>query len=183
MQMSYDVFFASSNKNKFFEAKKILEEFNISLGFFKCNLLEIQSDKLEDIALQKIKNAFQICKKPVIVEDDGLYIDSLNGFPGPYSSYVFQTIGNKGILKITNTKRDASFRSIIAYSDSHNKGKLFKGKIPGKISKSLKGKGWGYDPIFIPKGQFKTFAELEQKNDISHRYLALKKFASWFQNK
>ena len=183
MQMSYDVFFASSNKNKYLEAKKILEEFDISLGFFKCNLLEIQSDKLEDIAIQKTKNAFHLCKKPVIIEDDGLYIDSLNGFPGPYSSYVFQTIGNKGILKITNTKRNASFRSIIAYSDSKHKGKLFKGKVSGKISKSLKGKGWGYDPIFIPSKQSKTFAELEDKNNISHRYLALKKFASWFQNK
>ena len=102
MQMSYDVFFASSNKNKYLEAKKILEEFGISLGFFKCNLLEIQSNKLEDIALQKTKSAFHLCKKPVIIEDDGLYIDSLNGFPGPYSSYIFQTIGNKGILRITN---------------------------------------------------------------------------------
>ena len=183
MQQSYDVFFVSSNKNKYLEAKKILDEFNISLGFYKSTLLEIQSDKLEDIAMQKINHAFKQCKKPVIIEDDGLYIDNLKGFPGPYSSYVFQTIGNNGILKLLNTKRNASFRSIIAYCDSVNGTIMFKGKTNGKISKRLKGKGWGYDPIFIPSGKSQTFAELVNKNKISHRYKALKKFANWFQNK
>ena len=183
MQQLYDVLFASSNKNKFLEAKSILEKFDINLGFYKCNLLEIQSDKLENIAMAKIKNAFNLCKKPVIIEDDGIFIDSLNGFPGPYSSYVFQTIGNKGIIKLITTKRSASFQSIIAYYDSTHKTKLFKGKINGKISTQLKGKGWGYDPIFIPSGTSKTFAQINDKNIISHRFKALKKFANWFPNK
>jgi len=183
MLQSYDVLFASSNKNKYLEAKKILEVFGISLGFYKCTLLEIQSDTLEEIALQKIYHAFKQCQKPVIIEDDGLFIDTLKGFPGPYSSYVFQTIGNNGILKLLNIKRNASFRSIIAYCDSVNGELLFKGKINGKISKHLKGKGWGYDPIFIPSGKSMTFGEMVDKNNISHRYKALKKFANWFQNK
>ena len=181
MQQSYDVYFASSNRNKFLEAQKILNEFKINLGFFKSSLQEIQSNSLEKIASQKIDDAFNQCKKPVIIEDDGLFIDSLKGFPGPYSSYVFETIGNKGIIELLNKKRDASFYSIIAYCDSSTK-KLFKGKIDGKISKKIKGKGWGYDPIFIPTGQTQTFAEIKDKNKISHRFKALKKFANWFQN-
>ncbi|MFB5604146.1 MAG: non-canonical purine NTP pyrophosphatase, partial [Candidatus Nitrosomaritimum aestuariumsis] len=82
MPQSFDLFFASSNNHKFKEAKKILEEFSINLGFFRCNLEEIQSDSLKEIAKHKATQAFEKLRKPVIVEDDGLFIDSLNGFPG-----------------------------------------------------------------------------------------------------
>jgi len=183
MQQSYDVFFASSNVHKYEEAKEILAEFGIELGFFQTNLVEIQDDSLSKIALQKALDAYDKCKKPVIVEDDGLFIDSLSGFPGPFSSYVFKTIGNNGILKLVEDNRGAKFRAVIAYCDSNKKPKLFEYSISGKISKNLQGKGWGYDPIFIPEKQNKTYAELAEKNKISHRYESLKKFANWFKNK
>ena len=61
--------------------------------------------------------------------------------------------------------------------------KSFEGKLDGTISKNLKGKGWGYDPIFIPKNSLKTFAEIKNKNELSHRFKALKKFASWYLRK
>ena len=183
MQQSYDVFFASSNVHKYEEAEKILSEFGIKLGFYQTNLVEIQEDSLSKIAEQKVLDAFNRCKKPVIVEDDGLFIDSLSGFPGPFSSYVFKTIGNNGILKLVEDNRGAKFRAVIAYCDSNKKPKLFEYSISGKISKNLQGKGWGYDPIFIPEKQNKTYAELAEKNKISHRYESLKKFANWFKNK
>jgi XTP/dITP diphosphohydrolase len=183
MQQSYDVFFASSNLNKYIEAKKILENFGVHLGFFKCELEEIQSNSLSNVAQKKVEDAFKQCKKPVIIEDDGLFIESLKGFPGPYSSYVFKTIGNDGILKLLKTNRKANFQSVIAYHDKKKKSILFKASVNGKISKLSKGKGWGYDPIFIPNGKKETFAELIEKNTISHRYKALKKFANWFQSK
>jgi len=183
MQHLYDVFFASSNKKKYEETKKILNNFGISVDFFNCELQEIQSDLLKDIATQKVIDAFSQCKKPVIIEDDGLFIDSLGGFPGPFSSYVFKTIGNKGILKLVRVNRNAKFQSIIAFCDKKKKPVLFDAKVPGRISKKLKSGGWGYDPIFIPSGKSKTFAEITNKNELSHRYKALKKFAKWFQNK
>ena len=182
MPQLYDLFFASSNKNKYQEVKKILNNFGIKVGFFKCNLQEIQSDLLKEIATQKVIDAFNQCKKPVIIEDDGLFIDNLRGFPGPFSSYVFKTIGNKGILKLVRSNRSAKFQSIIAFCDKKKKPILFDAKVTGKISKNLRGIGWGYDPIFIPSGRSQTFAELINKNELSHRYKALKKFSSWFQN-
>ena len=118
MQQSYDVFFASSNVHKYEEAKEILAEFGIELGFFQTNLVEIQEDSLSKIAEQKVLDAFNRCKKPVIVEDDGLFIDSLSGFPGPFSSYVFKTIGNNGILKLIGNNRTAQFRAVIAFCDA-----------------------------------------------------------------
>ena len=177
-----DVLFVSSNRNKFLEAREILGQFGVSLGFYRRILLEVQSDTLEKIALQKIKHAFELCQKPVIIEDDGLFIDSLRGFPGPYSAYVFQTIGNGGILRLLGTQRSASFRSVIAYCDSAGDELLFRGRVGGTISRRPRGNGWGYDPIFVPRGKTETFAELD-KNGISHRYRALEKFARWFQNR
>jgi len=183
MPKSYDVIFASSNTHKYEEAEKILAEFDIELGFFQTELVEIQDDSLSKIALQKAENAYEKCKKPVIVEDDGLFIDSLSGFPGPFSSYVFKTIGNNGILKLVEDNRGAKFRAVIAYCDSNKKPKLFESSIAGTISENIQGKGWGYEPIFVPENQNKTYAELDNKNKLSHRYEALKKFADWFNNK
>ena len=179
MRQSSDLFFVSSNNHKYQEAKKILEPFGIKLGFSKYDLKEIQSNSLMDIASKKAKDAFLKYKKPIIIEDDGLFIDSLNGFPGPYSSYVFKTIGNKGILNLLKNNRKAKFVSIITFCDKKIL-KSFDGRLDGTISKSHKGKGWGYDPIFIPKNATKTFAEINNKNELSHRYKALKKFSSWY---
>ena len=179
MRQSFDLYFASSNIHKFREVKKILNSFGIDVGFFNHTLEEIQSDSLIEIAKNKARQAFLKCKKPVIVEDDGLFIESLNGFPGPYSSYVFKTLGNKGILQLLKQNRKANFVSIISFCNKKNI-ETFESKINGTISKKLSGKGWGYDPIFIPVNQKSTFAQLENKNQISHRFKSLKKFSSWY---
>ena len=188
-----DVIFASSNMNKYFEAEKILAEFGIKPLHYLLDLLEIQDDSLSKIAEQKAVFAYNESRlmksvgapKPsaVIVEDDGLFIDSLSGFPGPFSSYAFKTLGNDGILKLVGNNRNAQFRAVIAYCDSNKKPKLFESSIAGTISENIQGKGWGYEPIFIPENQNKTYAELDNKNKLSHRYEALKKFANWFNNK
>ena len=183
MQMLSDVSFVSSNKNKFEEAKNIVSKFGLKLEFLKSHLQEIQADTLEEIATHKAMEAFSIYSKPVIVEDAGLFIKSLNGFPGPYSSFVFDTIGNKGILRLVSVKRDAVFRSIIAYCERDGDVHLFSADVSGSISKKEHGKRWGFDPIFIPSGKNKTYSQLKEKNQISHRYMALKNFANWYLNK
>ena len=182
MHKSFDLFFVSSNSHKYHEAKNILDLFGINLGFLKSDLKEIQSNSLDDIAMEKARDAFSKFKKPILIEDDGLFIDSISGFPGPYSSYVFKTIGNKGILNLLKNNRKAKFVSIITYCDNTTL-ESFNGKLCGKISKFQKGKGWGYDPIFIPNNLKKTFAELDNKNELSHRYKALKKFSKWYLHK
>lgn len=182
MHKSFDLFFVSSNNHKYFEAKKILDSFGINLGFLKSNLEEIQSNSLHNIAMAKARDAFSKFKKPIMIEDDGLFIDTLEGFPGPYSSYVFKTIGNKGILNLLKNNRKAKFVSIITYCDK-TCSESFDGKLNGKISKTQKGKGWGYDPIFIPNNSKKTFAEINNKNELSHRYKSLKKFSKWYLHK
>ncbi|NOQ44820.1 MAG: non-canonical purine NTP pyrophosphatase, partial [Nitrosopumilus sp.] len=97
-------------------------------------------------------------------------------------SYTFKTIGNRGILNLLKNSRNAKFVSIITYCDEKTL-QSFNAKLDGMISKFQKGKGWGYDPIFIPKNSKKTFAEINNKNDLSHRFKALKKFSSWYLHK
>ena len=179
MPRSSKLFFVSSNKNKFEEAKKILNTLGIDSLFSKQKLQEIQSNSIKKIAKFKAENAFSKLKKPLIIEDDGLFITALDGFPGPYSSYVFQKIGNKGILQLLKKNRKAKFVSIITYFDGKIM-KTFEANLFGKISHKPKGKGWGYDPIFCPHNSSKTFAELKNKNELSHRFLALKKFSNWY---
>ena len=185
MQQSSELFFVSSNENKFQETERILSNFGMQINFFKTTLEEIQSNNLNDIAEQKAINAYEIVKKPIIIEDDGLFIDSLNGFPGPYSSYVYDTIGNKGIMNLLENSefRDAEFVSIIAYCDESFTVKLFESSIPGKISSVIEKGGWGYDPIFIPDGESKTYANVSDKDKFSHRSAALTKFSNWFLDK
>ena len=84
MQQLSELFFVSSNKNKFQEAERILSNLGMQIDFFKTTLQEIQSNNLNDIAEHKAVNAYELVQKPVIIEDDGLFIDSLHGFPGPF---------------------------------------------------------------------------------------------------
>jgi|Deesub1362B_J571_1020462.scaffolds.fasta_scaffold06927_3 XTP/dITP diphosphohydrolase len=181
-----EIFFATSNKNKYLEAKAILENFNIKVKWLKGKYPEIQAESLEEIAAFTAKWVAEKTKKKVFVEDAGLFIQTLNGFPGPYSSYVYQTIGNTGILKLLEgeTKREAFFMSVIAYCKPSSKPITFTGKVHGTIAYEVRGdKGWGFDPIFIPKeGKGKTYAEMgpENKNKVSHRRKALEKFGTWF---
>ena len=185
MQQLSELFFVSSNKNKFQEAERILSNLGMQIDFFKTTLQEIQSNNLNDIAEHKAVNAYKLVQKPVIIEDDGLFIDSLHGFPGPYSSYVYDTIGNEGIMKLLENSqtRDAKFVSIIAYCDGDYDVKLFESSIPGKISSSIEKGGWGYDPIFIPDGESKTYANVYDKDKFSHRAASLTKFSNWFLGK
>ena len=182
MQQSSELFFASSNENKFQEAERILSNLGVQINFYKTILEEIQSNDLNDIAEKKAINAYDLIQKPVIIEDDGLFINSLNGFPGPYSSYAYDTIGNKGIMSLLENSqtRDANFVSIIAYCDNDYGVKLFESSIPGKISSVIEKGGWGYDPIFIPNGESKTYANVSDKDKFSHRSAALTKFSNWF---
>lgn len=177
--------FVSTNQNKFFEVQLILSTQNVSVEFAKISLVEIQSDSLEEIAREKAKTAFAEVGRQVIVEDDGLFIDSLGGFPGPYSSFVFRTIGNDGILKLLtgSTNRSAYFCSLIAFYNGITLS-ISEGRVDGRISERVtEGGGWGYDPIFVPDGTDLTFAELKKsKNEYSHRRRALENFAKWYLN-
>jgi XTP/dITP diphosphohydrolase len=184
------VFLVTGNIHKFNEARFVLGEFGLSTAMLSTETVEIQADNIEDVARVSAKDAARKCCLPIIVEDAGLFIEAFNGFPGPYSSYVFQTVGTKGILKLMEDmeKRSAFFESVVAfYSPKLKSPKCFHGKIEGRITEQISGlRGFGFDPIFLPeKGRGKTFAEMSigEKNEFSHRAKALRRFADWHVSK
>jgi XTP/dITP diphosphohydrolase len=181
------VFFVTGNIHKFNEACQVLRTFEISTVMVKrISVIEAQFDTIEEIAERSVLEAVQKTHLPVFVEDAGLFIKALNGFPGPYSSYVFRTIGNKAILKLMHglRNRKATFKSAIAYSEpGMKKAIMFLGKIDGELLNKEQGnRGFGFDPIFQPNFSSKSFAEmtLKEKNRQSHRALALRNFAEWY---
>jgi XTP/dITP diphosphohydrolase len=183
------VFFATNNINKFNEVRMVLAGYKIASGMLRAKKVEIQSDKLSEIACTSVVDAFRQCRLPIIVEDAGLFIDALNDFPGPYAAYAYKTIGNAGFLKLMANVEDrkARFQSVIAYYDGHSAPVCFEGEAAGKIvNEERRGNGksgFGFDPIFQPVGSAKTFVEMtiEEKNRFSHRAKAVRKFAEWYK--
>ncbi|NOR84518.1 XTP/dITP diphosphatase [archaeon] len=175
--------FATGNKNKVLELKKILEKTNIQIIQKNIEIEEPRSESLQEIAITKANYAVNKLKMSVIVEDSGLFIDSLNNFPGTYSHWVYDKIGYIGIINLINKikTRKATFKAVIVYLEPNKKPQIFTGEKQGTIALESKGvDGFGYDPIFIPKNETKTWAENpNSKNQSSHRQMAIKKFTNW----
>jgi len=175
--------FATSNKHKLLEAREALKPYGIEVEPCTAPKLEVQAESLETVAAYAAQVAYLVTGKPVVVEDAGLFIEALNGFPGPYSSYVYKTIGFKGILKIMEGVEDrrAYFESAVALAYRGGV-RVFTHRVHGRIAREPRGSGgFGFDPIFIPSGSTRTFAEMsiEEKNRYSHRAGALRKLAEW----
>lgn len=181
-------FFVTGNVHKFHEARIFLREFGITTAMLKLKTKEIQADEISSIAETSAQEAAAKSKMPIFVEDAGLFIKALNGFPGPYSSYVYRTLGTKGILKLIRnvSTRDAHFQSAVAFCDPYrlDSVRCFTGGVTGRIASKERGKrGFGFDPIFEPLANPKrTFAEMtrQEKNKHSHRAQALAQFAEWY---
>ena len=180
------VLFASSNRNKFEEVYSELFSVGIIVEHHDMVIREIQCDSLKHIAEEKSKAAYIKLSSPVLVEDDGLFIDCLKGFPGQYSAYVYKTIGKTGILKLLEDVlvRYASFISVFAFYDG-KESYSFLGKTHGRIATAICKGGWGFDGVFIPDNCDLTFGELQlqkKKQLFSHRAKALDKFKKWYLN-
>jgi len=182
--VSKEIFFATSNPHKFREVKSIFSSYNLNLKHLKVKTTEIQSENLEEIAKNSLSQVLSKYNQPIFVEDAGLFVKALKGFPGPYSSYVYKTVGVEGILKLMKNinNRKAFFLSVVVFGKPNTKPKIFTGKVEGEITFNVRGSGgFGFDPIFQPQKLKKTFSEmtLEEKNKYSHRAEAIRKLIKW----
>jgi len=178
----------TENPGKFREASSILVSRGIRVNQLKRSKLEIQDERLENIATYALKTALEHHPGPMVIEDSGLFIQTLKDFPGPFSSHALRTIGLNGILNLLrdNTRRKASFRSAVVFGSTTTKPHVFTGIVNGTISRKILGSnGFGFDPIFIPNGSTESFGQSSNafKNSHSHRAKAFLKFASWYQRK
>ncbi|WMT51396.1 MAG: non-canonical purine NTP pyrophosphatase [Ferroplasma sp.] len=166
--------FVTSNEHKYIEVSAAFQKNGISLSWQKKKYEEIQAGDTETISRDSCIKLAKDTEQPFFIDDTGLYIEKLNGFPGPYASYVQDTIGNSGIIKLASGS-SAYFKTVISLI-IENKVYQFTGTLNGKISdKESMGNKFGYDPIFIPDGYSISLADLSpyEKNGISHRGKAL----------
>lgn len=190
------IFVASKNKGKISEIKSYLSP----LGFEIFSLLdtpgipeiEETGTTFEENAKIKAKAVFDIIKIPVLADDSGLEVDLLEGRPGVFSAR-YSGIGandeknnTKLLAELGETelnKRTARFKCVIVMHDGLNN-RVFEGECEGIIIFQPRGnRGFGYDPLFMPVGYTKTFAELgnDIKNEISHRGKALKSLVKFLE--
>ncbi|ANF22439.1 XTP/dITP diphosphatase [Thermococcus piezophilus] len=176
--------FITSNPGKVEEARKYFEPLGVEVYQLRVEYPEIQAETLEEVALFGLEWLSRKLKEPFFLDDSGLFVEALGGFPGVYSAYVYKTLGNEGLLKLLEgvENRKAYFKSVVAYWDGE--AHLFTGVVHGEIIHEKRGDmGFGFDPIFRPSGFEKTFAEMTtiEKNRISHRGQALKAFSEWLK--
>lgn len=181
---------STGNKNKVEEIKDILKDLNIEVlsktdvDLGSLDVIE-DGDTLEENSIKKAKALAEKVDFMVMADDSGLFVDKLHGEPGVYSSrYAGEegndSLNNKKLLEklegITIDNRRGKFLTVIALITEDKKIFTVEGECRGTIGFELKGEGgFGYDPLFIPDGYDKTFAELghDIKNKISHRANAL----------
>jgi len=169
--------FITTNAGKFAEVSEKLLTANVKIAHLDRGYPEIQTDRLEKV----LKYAATVLDDEVqgdyLIDDSGLFIEALGGFPGVYSAYVQKKLGNRGILKLMAGEkyRGATFQTVflLRQGDDHE---VFHGDCVGTITEAERGKnGFGYDPVFLPQGEARTFGEmsLKEKNAISHRARAV----------
>lgn len=167
----------TGNLNKLKEIQDSFEDLNLEITNEKLGLDEIQSLYIEEICEHKVRRAYEILKRPVMVEDTSAVIDELNGLPGPFIKFFQEQLGNGALIKLANScaNRSATIINNVAYFDGEHLIQA-QGVTKGVISKELnRGVGFGFDFCFIPNGYDKTLSELgpEVKLEIYGRRKAI----------
>src|SRR5213594_1996651 len=130
------LWFVTQNHHKYQEARRTLDPFGIKMRMLATPKTEIQSTSLGEIAKFAAEEAAKKYNRTVLLEDSGLFVKVLNGFPGPFSSYVHDTIGVRGLLRrmARLTRRDAYFQASVAVASPRDSTQEFSGKVDGTIS-------------------------------------------------
>lgn len=193
-----EIVLATRNKKKVEEIRRITAELPItvlSLGDFPdCPETVEDRDTFEGNAVKKASEVCARTGKPALADDSGLEVNALGGAPGVYSARYADGAGGNDVrnyekllfeLKdVPDEKRGAQFVCCMALAFPDGAVKTFFGIAKGRIEREPKGKtGFGYDPVFIPEGHKRTFAEMsgEEKDILSHRGKAIEKLADFIK--
>lgn len=175
----------TTNPGKVREFRAGLAQLSLELHHVNRTYHELQADTLEEVASFGLQELAGEVEGDFCLEDSGIFVEPLRGFPGVYSAYALKTLGLDGLLRLVKGSHDmrAHFASVIALSwggETH----LFRGEVHGQLARNPRGPGgFGYDPVFVPQGERRTFGEmpLEEKMKHSHRGKALAKLASFLE--
>jgi len=172
-----DVTFVSTNPGKAREVRALLAPYGVRTHWRRRTLPEPQAETLEEVVVAKLA-AVDDVPGIVVVEDSGLFIPSLHGFPGVYSAHFLASWRFGPVLELLRHRdRRAFFRTVAGVRRGRRR-TFYRGEVWGSIARGPAGRnGFGYDPIFVPTGWRRTLAEVspEEKNAVSHRARAFEK--------
>ncbi len=177
------LYFITTSKGKFTEVQQVIP----NLQHLDINLPEIQELDPKKIIEAKLEEAFKHHSGEFIVEDTSLYLDCLNGLPGPLIKWFIKTIKNEGIAKLAEKfgNKKAIAKTFIGYAKSRKDIHFFEGDVAGEIVHPRGTNGFGWNPIFQPNGETRTFGEmsLEEKQKFSMRKIAADKLKMFLNKK
>jgi inosine triphosphate pyrophosphatase len=180
--MDGKIYFVTGNKNKLKEVRAIMPEIE-GLDLDLAEIQELEPKKILEAKLEEAKKY-----KPntnLIVEDLSLEIEGMKGLPGPLIKWFLKSVEIDGIYKMAKLfgNQKAIARLTLGFCNANGENKYFEGIVNGKIVKPRGESDFGWDPIFVPKGHDKTYAEMgmEEKNKISHRKIALEKLKEYLK--
>ncbi len=168
------------------KAEQLGKYLNVPVTHHDLDLVEIQSMDIDEVVKHKVKEAYDILKKPVMVDDVSLEITTIGNLPGPFVKFFLKQLGNDGICNLVKNYENKSISATVAlgYFDGTNL-EIAKGEIKGTISDSPKGEnGFGWDQIFVPEGFSKTRAEMDENdyNATNPRIFAVQKLEEYLNN-
>jgi len=181
MKKHFEIRFVSGNEHKLLEARTILETANITVHPFKYPIEELQTINTDRLVKDKATKAFEHLGEPLFVEHTGLYLTSLNGFPGGLTQIFWDTLQADRFAELFGASENGvKAKTVICYVDG-KRFHIFEGEIEGKIAPIPRGdRAFQWDCVFVPDGYTETFAELGAlKNEISMRKRALDSFAAY----
>jgi len=177
------LYFITTNRNKFEEAREILQPLVVEQ--IPMEIPELQGTPAF-IVQEKVLAACNKLQKPCFVEDVALCCNAWQGLPGPYIKDFEQRIHAEGIWRMLKDFEDKTCKAValIGYCEPGNEPRIFEGTMEGEIVEPRGTEGFGFDPVFLPKGFQQTYAEMgvQEKNKISHRKKALEQFKEWLQH-
>ncbi len=176
-----DLRFLTKNRNKAAEFQNLFIGTRYKIVPASSQIDEIQTDDMEALVRDKALKAFGMVRRPIFVDHTGLHFDFLGGFPGGLTEIFWNKLKNKKLAEMIGRSADptATAVTLIAYCDGKTI-EVFRGSVKGTIASEPRGPEiFQWDPIFIPDGETKTFAEMgERKNEISMRRVAINEFIS-----
>ena len=170
MTKSNEFILITCNEQKIKEFRLVLLGSGIKFDVLKADKPELQSDDPCEIVKVAAKTFAEKIRKAVVIEDSGLFIEALKGFPGTYTKHVYNKIGTAGLIKLMKGKTDRKcrYKSAVGYCKPGKEPVCFLGSEEGIIAEREKGrKGWGQDPIFMPKGKNRTYGELRKTESVN----------------
>lgn len=152
--MTKKIIFVTSNQTKILHANEAIQKFGYEIVGKKLDIIEPREEDPEKVVIEKANQAFQILKKPLMVEDSGIFIKALNGFPKTFVHFVEDTVGIEGILKMMEgvTDRYVEFRQSLAYIES--------GMKEPKVFSYIDGNYTLADRVWVPKYESGEFDKI-----------------------